>query len=209
MNKKILLVTIFISMLFSISTSRISTTLDPPSDFLISLFDANNQLINDFNFNTKEGFNIAYEHMITKGGVIDGFDFYLFGGGEFMVGRRSDVNVSLHSLFLKPMIGFSDRFRLSTSLGLAILNSDQKDFILDKGTLLTIGFEYGITNNLSLSINKSYYSLFEKTYSSSSDVPSTPFLGTDLGGTINLENTILDMKYEKVGISIIYGFKTK
>ena len=209
MNKKLLLLAIFISSLFSISISRISTTIDPPGDFFISLFDHNNQLINDFNFSTKEGLNIAYEHMITRGGVINGVDFFLFGGGEFMTGRRSNVNVSLHSVFLKPLIGFSDKFRVSTSFGLVFLNSEQKGFILDKGSLLTVGFEYGVTENLTLAINKSYYNLFEKTYPSSSNIPSTPFIESNFGASIDLDNTTLDMKYEKIGISIIYGFKTK
>ena len=122
---------------------------------------------------------------------------------------------SVSSFFLIPeisissIIGFSDKFRVSTSFGLVFLNSEQKGFILDKGSLLTVGFEYGVTENLTLAINKSYYNLFEKTYPSSSNIPSTPFIESNFGASIDLDNTTLDMKYEKIGISIIYGFKTK
>ena len=197
-----------ISFLFPISFSRILTTFDPPGEFSVPLYDKNNQLIYDYKFDTKEGISIAYEHMITKGGVVGGVDFYLFGGGEFMIGRRSDVNISLHSLYLKPIIGLTDKLMLNFSLGLTVLNTEQKDFILDAGSLLSMGIEYGITDNLSLAITKSYYNLFEKAYPASSDVPAGPFFGSNVGETVDLESTTLDMRYEKIGFSVLYGFKT-
>ncbi len=203
-----LLIILTISSVFPISFSRISTTFDPPGEFTVPLYDENNQLIHNYKFDTKAGINIAYEHMITRGGIVDGIDLYLFGGGEFMVGRRSDVNISLHALYLKPLIGLTDKLMLNCSVGLTALNTEQKDFILDMGSLLTMGIEYAVTENLSLAITKSYYNLFEKTYSASYSVPSSPFLGSNIGETIDLESTTLDMKYEKIGFSVIYGFKT-
>ena len=197
-----------LSIVFPISFSRIVTTFDPPGEFSVPIYDENNQLIHDYKFDTKEGINIAYEHMITRGGIVGGVDFYLFGGGEFMIGRRSDVNISLHSLYLKPIIGLTDKLMLNFSLGLTVLNTEQKDFILDAGSLLSMGIEYGITDNLSLAITKSYYNLFEKAYPASSDVHAGPFFGSNVGETVDLESTTLDMRYEKIGFSVIYGFKT-
>jgi len=187
---KYLLMIFTFSMVFPISFSRISTTFDPPGQFSIPLYDKDNQLIHDYKFDTKEGINIAYEHIITRGGVVGGVDFYLFGGGEFMIGRRSDVNISLHSLYLKPIIGLTDKLMLNFSLGLTVLNTEQKDFILDAGSLLSMGIEYGITDNLSLAITKSYYNLFEKAYPASSDVPAGPFFGSNVGETVDLESKL-------------------
>ena len=206
---KYLLIILMFSISFPISTSRISTTFDFPEELIVSLYDENNQLINNYISNTKSGLNIAYEHMISSGGIIGGVDLYLFGGGEFMVGRRSDVNVSFHSLYLKTIAGFSDKISQSFSLGLVVLNTEQRDLILDTGSLLSIGLEYAITDNLSLAISKSYYNLFSRKYSTSDNVPSGPFLGSNIGPAIDLEGTTIDMKYEKFGLSVFYGFKTK
>ena len=97
---KYLFIIFISSVLFPINFSRLVTTFDSSGEYSFIFTNEENQQDNEFSFNTKQGINIAYEHMITDGGVTDGIDFYLFGGGEFMFGRRSDVNVSFHSVYI-------------------------------------------------------------------------------------------------------------
>ena len=124
--KYLLYLSIF-TFLFPISFSRIVTTADFPGDFFIPLTNESGNLITTFEYKTKAGLNFAYEHLIASGGIQDGPLIYLFAGGEFMVGRRGDFNMSLHSIYLKPILGIKEKFMLTGLIGLTHLNSDQKD----------------------------------------------------------------------------------
>ena len=197
------------SILFPINFSRLVTTFDSAGEYSFIFTNEENQQNNEFTFNTKQGINIAYEHMITDGGVIDGIDFYFFGGGEFMFGRRSDVNVSFHSVYIKPIIGVTDKFMITFRGGITNLNTEQKDFLLDWGSILSMGFEYHVTDNLSLVISQSYYNLFKDSYSSQQSFLTSSMLGNSIGSEIDLQSTNLDMKYVKTGISVVYGLKNK
>ena len=185
------------------------TTFDSAGEYSFIFTNAENQQNNEFTFNTKQGINIAYEQMITDGGVTDGMDFYLYGGGEFMFGRRSEVNVSFHSVYIKPIIALTDKFMITFRGGITNLNTEQKDFLLDWGSILSMGFEYHVTDNLSLVVSKSYYNLFKDSYSSGQSFLTSSMLGNSIGDEIDLQSTNLDMKYVKTGISVVYGLKNK
>ena len=204
---KYLLFIFISSVLFPINFSRLVTTFDSPGEYSFIFTNAENQQNNEFIFNTKQGINIAYEHMITDGGVTDGIDLYLFGGGEFMFGRRSDVNVSFHSVYIKPIIALTDKFMITFRGGITNLNTEQKDFLLDWGSILSMGFEYHVTDNLSLVVSRSYYNLFKDGYSSGQTFLTSSMLGNSIGDEVDLQSTNLDMKYVKTGISVIYGLK--
>ena len=201
--KNILVIFIF-SLLFPINFSRIVTTFDSPGSFEVSLSDFNSSGENKFDYSTKEGLNIAYEHMITSGGILGGPDLYFFGGAEFMVGRRSNVNVSFHSIYIKPVIAVTNNFRLIFSVGLTKLNTEQANFMLDIGSLISMGIEYQVSKNTSLLLSSSVYNLFEGTYSPPSELETSPLMGIDFDG---LEQVKIDMQYVKTGISVIYGFE--
>lgn len=206
---KYLFIIFISSILFPLNFSRMVTTFDSSGEYSFIFTNAENQQNNEFTFNTEPGINIAYEHMITDGGVTDGIDFYLFGGGEFMFGRRSDVNVSFHSVYIKPIIALTDKFMITFRGGITNLNTEQKDFLLDWGSILSMGFEYHVTDNLSLVVSRSYYNLFKDSYSSQQSFLTSSMLGNSIGNEVDLQSTNLDMKYIKTGISVVYGLKNK
>ena len=201
--KNVLTIIILCSFIFPLSFSRIVTTFDFPGEYTVSLSDFNSGGENEFVYATKQGINVAYEHIVTSGEIVGGTDIYVFAGGEFMVGRRSDVNVSFHSVYIKPVVAISDNLLLSFSAGLAKLNTEQNDFILDMGSLISMGLEYQITENMSLLLSGSAFNLFEDTYSATDGFTQTPLMNIDLEG---LDETDIDMQYIKTGLSIIYGF---
>ena len=194
---------LLISASYPLSFSRLISTFDAPGEFELSLSDLNGPGMHDSFYSTKPGINIAYEHLITKGGIQNGPDIYIFAGGEFMFGRRSDVNVSFHSIYIKPMISLSEKILISFSAGLYKVNPDQPNFILDMGSLLSAGIEYQLSKNTSILISGSIYNLFESSYYVPSSLESTPFMDIDFNG---LNEVDIDMQYRKVGISVIYGF---
>ena len=194
---------LLISASYPLTFSRLITTFDAPGEFELSLSDLNGPGMHDSFYSTKPGINIAYEHLITKGGIQNGPDIYIYAGGEFMFGRRSDVNVSFHSVYIKPAISLSEKILISFSAGLSKLNTDQPNFILDMGSLISAGIEYQLSKNMSIMISGSIYNLFEGSYSVPLSLESTPFMNVDFNG---LNKVDIDMQYKKAGISVIYGF---
>ena len=194
---------LLISASYPLAFSRLITTFDAPGEFKLSLSDLNGSGMHDSFYSTKSGINIAYEHLITKGGIQNGPDIYIYAGGEFMFGRRSDVNVSFHSVYIKPAISLSEKILISFSAGLSKLNTDQPNFILDMGSLISAGIEYQLSKNMSIMISGSIYNLFEGSYFVPSSLESTPFMDVDFEG---LDDVDIDMQYRKAGISVIYGF---
>ena len=93
--------------------------------------------------------------------------------------------------------------------GITNLNTEQKDFLLDWGSILSMGFEYHVTDNLSLVVSRSYYNLFKDSYSSQQSFLTSSMLGNSIGNEVDLQSINLDMKYIKTGISVVYGLKNK
>ena len=79
-----------------------------------------------------------------------------------------------------------------------MLNKEDKSFILDRGSILSAGFEYAINEKLSFGLSHSFYNLFDEVKKSpdiSSNFPGLPIISDS-----DTEN---DLEYNKIGHSII------
>tara|TARA_Y100000590_G_scaffold443595_1_gene573226 strand:+ start:1151 stop:1741 length:591 start_codon:yes stop_codon:yes gene_type:complete len=167
------------SFVFSKSKSRIITTFDLLDPYKIISTNINDdQDVNVFS-DSIYGINLASEHLVVNTKV---FNMYI--GGEFMVGRKSISTIAFHSIYLMPAISINNVL-FSTRFGLAHLNTDNPDFLFKwNGLLTSFGIEYQVSNNMSLGASFTSYNMNNK---------------------IN-EGKELDLIYDKIGISIIYGF---
>ena len=190
-----------ISIAFPISSSRIITTFDYPGEYSVPIYNSlNNELISKNYFETDFSIDIAYEHL-----VLDGNDFLFLIGGEFMIGRKSSSNVAFHSIYLMPMLKLLDKTSVFLKGGFSFLNTQQENFFLDKGLMLSAGIEYSISKNISMAISATGYDLFNETYITP-DYTSIPFIQLGLDPQLQIPDIDIDMKYTKFGISVIYGF---
>ena len=104
---------ILIEGVFTQSISRIITTLDIPGYFTIPTRNSTtDELFSNISYDTKHSLDFGYEHKILDGG-----DIVLFAGGEFMLGRMSDENLSVHSLYLKGGLQLTEKSLLFGKLG--------------------------------------------------------------------------------------------
>ena len=193
---------IFLSLCYSKSFSRIVTTLDFPSNYqVIGRSIDSYQIITDQTFENKLGINIAYEHLAVSREKIN-----LYFGGEFMLGRNSKSTMAFHSIYMMPSLVFKDKFALNTRVGITQINTDQNNFDLNLGYVASLGFEYQFSNKMAFLLSYSMYDMQNKEIN---DVAGfEPPLILNVGnGEIEIEDMDLDLKYNKVGLSIIYGFE--
>ena len=185
-------VLIFISFIFSKSSSRVITTIDPPSTYSIISSDINT---NEIEYNNELGINFSYEHLIINTRI---FNTYI--GSEFMLGRKSVATMSFHSLYFMPSFSIKEKFALNMRLGVTQLNTDQDNFPINSGYLGSIGIEYQVSEQITLGCSYTMYDMVNKEISSLQfDFPSS-------NGILYTEPTDLDLAYDKIGLSIIYGF---
>ena len=203
-QKSFLIILMSISFLYPVTISRIVTTIDFPNYFTHSYVDVDDKT-NEVKtkHDTSYSLDFGYEQRIVNSG-----DFHMFAGGEFMLGRMSSLNVSFHSIYLKPSLSLSEKFLAFLKIGFCVLNKEDKSFILDKGSLLSAGFEYMINEKISLGLSHSTYNLFDQ-------VRRNPDIETNWIDPITQEPLIIpgidtenDLQYNKVGFSIIYGFES-
>ena len=205
MNKhplsKCIIAIIFLSFICPKSYSRLTTTIDPPSKYHIIGTDLDTYKISDETYDNKLGINIAYEQLILNR---EKFNLYL--GGEYMVGKQSISTMAFHSLYIMPLLSIKEKFALSTRLGLTQLNTDQENFSLEFGYLVSIAFEYQLSNKIALSLSYSAYDMHNEKVTQTSGI--NPPAGSDIGdGDTQSDNIDLDLTYNKIGISVIYGFE--
>ena len=200
MIKKSCIVLFFLSLLYPLNKSRISTTFDSPGEYSVPIHTIDGTLLSKNTFKTDFSIDVAYEHLI-----VDGNDFLLCVGAEFMVGRKSSSNISLHSAYLMPMLKLSDKLRGFLKFGGAFLNTSQLNFFVDKGLMFSAGLEYTISDHISIAFSGTGYDLFNETYNSP-DVSSIPFTQLGIGSNVSIPAVDIDLKYTKFGLSVIYGF---
>ena len=193
---------IFLSFCFTKSFSRIITTVDFPSNYqVIGRSIDSYQVISDQTFENKLGINIAYEHLAISREKIN-----LYFGGEFMLGRNSKSTMAFHSIYMMPSLVFKEKYALNTRVGLAQINTDQNNFDLNFGYVASIGFEYQFTSKMALLLS---YSMYDMHNEEINDIEGfEPPLILNVGsGEIEIEDMDLDLKYNKFGLSVIYGFE--
>ena len=177
---KIVIVFICFSFVFSKSKSRIITTFDLVDPYKIIRTNLNNE--NDVTIFSDNiyGVNFSSEHLVVNKNI-----FNMYVGGEFMVGRKSISTIAFHSIYLMPAISIKDKLLLSTRFGFTHLNTDNPDFLFRwNGYLTSFGIEYQVSNNMSLGLSFTSYDMNNK----------------------ESEGDDVDLIYEKIGLSIIYGF---
>mgnify|MGYP000270012167 CR=1 FL=1 len=199
---KNILIFILLSVSFSKSFSRISTTIDFPSNYnIIGRSLESNQVVVDQMYENKPGINIAYEHL-----GISRENINLYIGGEFMLGKNSQSTMAFHSLYLMPSLIFKEKYAVNTRFGLSQINTDQNNFDLNFGYVVSLGFEYQISNKMALSLSYSMYDMQNKDITDVSGF--NPPLVSNIGnGIIDIDDMNLDLKYNKIGLSVVYGFE--
>ena len=196
--KKYLLLIMLSSFVFPLTFSRIVSTFDPSSKYtkFREDVDGSNPLIEEYD--TDASLSFAYEHSFINKEI-----FHFYTGGEFMLSRSSSENISLHSIYIKPALSMTDDVLLFIKLGYCFLNKEDKDYPVKNGLMASAGFEYALTDRLSLGFSHSAYDLFEETQKGYGDIEVEPFPGNDNPYSPDTKN---DIKYNKIGFSIIYGF---
>ena len=176
---RVLIFFIFLSFIFSKSKSRITTTFDLLDPYTITKTSINDENDVIFISDNISGLNFSTEHLIVNTDI-----FNMYVGGEFMVGRKSISTMAFHSVYLMPAISINNVL-FSTRFGFTHLNTDNPDFLFKwNGLLTSFGIEYQVSSNMSLGVS---------------------FTSYDMNNKIS-EGKELDLTYEKIGLSIIYGF---
>ena len=195
--KKYLLLILCSSFIFPLTFSRIVTTIDPSSKYTRFQEDLSSGDETEEENSTSTSFSFAYEHSFVNKEI-----FHFYSGGEFMLSRSALENISLHSIYIKPAVSMTENVLLFFKLGYCFLNAEDKDFPVENGLMVSAGFEYQITDRLSLGLSHSSYDLFEETGTNPSGDPWAHQNFEDDA----LPDTKCDLKYNKIGFSIIYGF---
>ena len=193
---------ILLSCSFSKSLSRIITTFDPPSKYqLIGKGINSNQIFSNHSYDNKSGINFSYEHLLFNR---ERFNVYM--GGEFMVGRKSVSTVSFHSVYIMPSLSIFNKFVINSRFGITQLNTDQNNFDLTFGYVASIGLEYPISEKMAFLLSFSSYEMQNQKITASAGF-NPPLLFNFGSDDIGIEDMELDLKYNKIGLSIIYGFE--
>ena len=123
-----------------------------------------------------------------------------------MLWRGSESTMAFHSIYMMTSLVFKDKFALNTRVGITQINTDQNNFDLNLGYVASLGFEYQFSNKMAFLLSYSMYDMQNKEIN---DVAGfEPPLILNIGnGEIEIEDMDLDLKYNKVGLSIIYGFE--
>tara|TARA_Y100001960_G_C14534349_1_gene757705 strand:- start:189 stop:782 length:594 start_codon:yes stop_codon:yes gene_type:complete len=193
--KKYLSIILIVSIAFPLTYSRLVTTYDPPSHYTFFREDVSGENPIEIEYDTDSSLSFAYEHSFVNKKL---FQFYT--GGEFMLSRSSSENISLHSVYIKPALLMTENILLFFKLGYCMLNKEDKGLQLKDGTMFSLGFEYEITERLSLGLSHSSYDLFEEKSVNPNNLPQ------HLNIQSSVSDTNIDLKYNKIGFSIIYGF---
>ena len=167
-------------------------------NFYFKILNSKNLIIKDSKVRIKDDDNILsvikIKNLIinskdddgTKKLIVNTNVFNMYIGGEFMIGRKSlSTTMAFHSVYLMPAISIKDKVLLSTRLGITQLNTDDPDFLFKwNGYLASFGIEYNISDNMSLGVSYTSYDMHNK----------------------EIEGRDMDLTYDKVGLSVIYGF---
>ena len=111
--KKIIYIIILSSFLFSVNISRINISLDMPSQYNIDLSNlVNGENISNYDFDTKLGLCVAYEHMAIRGSVDESIGIFMIA--YFPLPKKTSNLSFAYSIlwFLLLHFGHTNRFFL-------------------------------------------------------------------------------------------------
>ena len=192
---------VFFSIIVPSSFSRIITTIDIPSSYTVEGVSKESGLtLFNQNYDNKLGINIGYQQVLFFKGK-----FNLYAGAEFMLGKKAESRIAFHSTYIMPSFLLKDQLALSIRLGMTQINTDQSNFNLSKGLLASFGLEYKISDGITLGFDYCFYDIKNKTITDISGF-NLPLLENIDGDNIFVEPADLDLNYQKLGFSIIYGF---
>ena len=177
---KYLFLLVFTQLIFAVNMMNI--VLDPNPAYIIE----NNQLGEDY-LNHRAYGNAALSIGYSQD-LYNAENFLLSGGGEFMMGRKSDDKkaiFSIHSLYLSPTLIVDDRVHLFTRLGYNIVNADTE---ISSFNSLSGGFNFGV--GLSYKVTDNYVLSFQNILHQTS--------GEDNG-------VEYDFVYNRYGLVLSYG----
>ena len=181
------------SLLFSLSDSRLITTWDMPSQYTLytDYLDNSTSLIDsEVDYDITSGLAFSYEHRI-----LDKEKFNFFIGSEIMLGKKSDVTLAFHSIYLMPSYKLSESSDLLLRMGYSSLNSNN-DFFPKSSYLLGLGSEIKMSDTWSVN--------FFNTLHQSNSIKNTIEVCPNPIQDCNEESIYSKIKYNKFSVSLVY-----
>ena len=146
---------IFLTIAIPSSFSRIITTVDPPSSYTVDGISKETGItLFSQDYDNKIGINIGYQQIIFFRGK-----FNLYAGAEFMLGKKAESKIAFHSTYIMPSFLLSDNLALSMRFGMTQINTDQSNFNLDMGILVSLGLEYKVSDDITLGFDYCFYDI--------------------------------------------------
>ena len=148
-----------VSLLFSLSDSRLLSTWDMPSSYTLYSDYINNSvslLDSKLEYDVTGGASFAYEHAVYKKEK-----FNLYTGAQLMLGKKSDVSLAFHSLYLMPTYTLNKSSSLLFKIGYSNLNSDDDDFPTS-AYMFSIGSELEIADGWAINFCNTWYQTGDK-----------------------------------------------
>tara|TARA_B110001454_G_scaffold28836_2_gene28205 strand:- start:2836 stop:3468 length:633 start_codon:yes stop_codon:yes gene_type:complete len=193
---------VFLSITIPGSFSRIITTVDPPSSYIVEGISKETGItLFSQDYDNKIGINVGYQQIIFYREK-----FNLYAGAEFMLGKKAESKIAFHSVYIMPSFLLKDNLALSVRFGMTQINTDQSNFNLDMGLLGSLGLEYKISDNITLGFDYCLYDIKNKTVDDISGF-NPPLISNISEDDIEIEPIDMDLSYSKFGFSIIYGLE--
>ena len=191
---------IFFSFLFSLSDSRLITTWDMPSKYTLYENYSNSDPISTNNstneYDLPSGLAFSYEHRLVDK---EKYNFYL--GSEIMLGKKSNVSLAFHSIYLMSTYQLSESSDVLFRLGYSMLNSNDEGYP-NSAYMWGLGSEIEISETWSVN----FFNTFYKTNSKKNSVDVYPIFPID---DFNEEFMFNKIKYSKFSISLVYKLRKK
>ena len=186
-----------ISLLFSVSESRLISTWDIPSEYSL-FFDYldNSETVIDIetNYDIGGGASFSYEHAILQKPK---FNIYL--GSEIMAGKKSDITLAFHSLYLMPTVNLDEKMDLLFKIGYSVLNTDDA-YMPKNAFMVSVGSEFKISDDWAFNFSNTWYQ---------SDNRQNFFEICPTLNTCYDEPLFVEMKYNKFAVSLVYEISKK
>ena len=189
-----------ISLLFSLSQSRIISTWDIPSHYSLILDYPNNSetlIDSKVDYDISGSASFAYEHAILEK---EKFNFYI--GSELMLGKESDITLAFHSLYIMPTFNLSGKHNLLLKMGYSNLNTDDTS-MPENAIMFALGSEIKISDDWSVNFSSSWYQTDNKV-----NLYSTCSLGFNSCYEQQQFQTT-KLKYNRFSISLVYEISKK
>ena len=186
-----------ISFLFSFSESRLISTWDMPSEYSLTIDYVNNSetvIDSENDYDVKGGASFSYEHAILQKPK---FNLYL--GSEIMAGKKSDITLAFHSLYLMPTVNLNEKTGLLFRIGYSVLNTDDA-YMPENAFMFSVGSEVKISDDWAFNFSNTWYQSDNR--KNFFEICSTPNICYD-------EPLFVEMKYNKFAVSLVYEISKK